>query len=507
MTRRKYSNLLATSVATLAACAPSIEPSDRPLIDEYIWSLPYLPVEPEQVNVGMSTTPAREGDYQCVVTNLQETRQYDKIVAYAANSESLWPGALVAGDSIYTGLFTPMVFDRAPLTFSVGLENLDGRKSGTMEVPSLSAYRDEVGKILDAAVLGATPANIYSEIEQVHSEEQLSLALGVDVSWGLGTGHIESSFDWQRIETRSRFLVKFMQTYYTVDVDSPAVPSEVFAPGVTLEEVTARITPANPPVYVSSITYGRMVLFTFESEYSAEEMNAALEFTYSGGVDVSGSVGVSYKEMLSKSKITAFILGGSGMEAVQTIDSYDALIDFIQSGGNYSRESPGAPVAYKLAHLKDNSPARMSFTTDYDMKDCDRVSQKLRVVLKSIQVQDDGGDAGSQLEVYGQIWAEGDGSLMLFDRNDGNYVSIGEGETWPAGSQIGEGILAVNPQPGQAVRLRAHLRDVDDFLNPDDDLGSETVLAPFETGWRRDVQLTLTGDGARLVLTYGLTPI
>ena len=507
MRARKYSNLLATSVATLAACSAEVTPPESPLIDEYIWGLPYLPVEPEQVMTGAASQPAREGDYQCIVTNLQETRQYDKIVAYAANSESLWPGALVAGDSIYSGLFTPMVFDRAPLTFSVGLENLDGRKSGTMELPSLSAYRDEVGAILDTAILGSTPANIYSEIEQVHSEEQLSLALGVDVSWGLGTASIESSFDWAQTETRSRFLVKFVQSYYTVDVDSPGVPSDVFAPRVTLQEIQTRITPANPPVYVSSITYGRMVMFTFESEYSAEEMNAALEFTYSGGVDVSGSVGVSYREMLSRSTITAFILGGSGMEAVQTIDSYEALIDFIQSGGDYSRESPGAPIAYKLAHLKDNSPARMSFTTDYDMKDCDRVTQRLRVVLKSILVEDDGGDAGSHLEVYGNIWAAGDSTLTLFSRNDDNYVSINEGETWPAGSQIAEGIISVNPQPGQSVRLGASLRDVDDFFNSDDDLGNETVVAPFETGWRRDIQATLTGDGARLVVTWGLTPI
>jgi thiol-activated cytolysin len=505
----KSTSLLATAIATAAigACSPDVEPSESPAIDEYIWGLPYLPTEPEQVVEGAASQAVLNGDYQCITTNLLETRQYDKIVAYAANSESLWPGALVAGDSVYTGLFTPIVFGRAPLTFSVGLENLDGRKSGQMESPSLSSYRDEVGKILDATVLGSTPANIYSEIEQVHSSEQLSLALGVDVSWGFGTASIESSFDWSREETRSRFLVKFTQSYYTVDVDSPPLPSSIFSQDVTLSQIQSRLTPENPPVYVSSITYGRMVVFTFESEYSSEEMNAALAFAYSGGVDVSGEVSVSYKEMLSKSTITAFILGGSGADAVQTIDSYDALIDFIKSGGDYSRESPGAPIAYKLSYLKDNAPARLSFTTDYDMTECDRVSQKLRVVLKSITVEDAGGDAGDELELYGQIWAETDGPLVLFDKNDDNYVRIRAGETWPAGSQIGEGILTVSPQPGQAIRLRANLRDVDDFLNPDDDIGNETTVAPFETGWRRDVSVMLTGSDARVRITFGLTPI
>src|SRR6201999_426721 len=104
-------------------------------------------------------------------------------------------------------------------------------------------------------------------------------------------------------------------------------------------------------------------------------MGAALDFAYNGGADVSGNVSVSYKDIISNSKITAFILGGDAGTAAQAIDSYDSLIAFIKAGGNYSRQSPGAPIAYKLSYLKDNSPARMSFTTDYTVRDCARVAQ------------------------------------------------------------------------------------------------------------------------------------
>ena len=122
----------------------------------------------------------------------------------------------------------------------------------------------------------------------------------------------------------------------------PAAPSALFAPTVLLGDVKAKMDETRPPVYVSSVTYGRMVVFTFESEYSAEEMGAALDFAYSGGVDVSGDVSVTYKDIISNSKITAFILGGDAGSAVRTIDSYEALISFIKEGGNYSRQSPGA---------------------------------------------------------------------------------------------------------------------------------------------------------------------
>jgi len=495
-------------VSLAAACTTEIGAETAPQgdsIDAYIASLPYLPVEPMQVVQGPASQAQRDGDYQCVTENLKETRQYDRIVAYAANSDSLWPGALVGADSVLTGLFTQMVLPRAPLTISVSLENLGGGKTATIADPSLSSYRDALSSILDAEITGSTAANLYSEIEEVHSQQQLDMALGVQASWGLGVASLKSSFNWSNTQTRSRYLVKYTQAYYTVDLDAPVAPSHLFNPNVTLADVKQEMDEYRPPVYVSSITYGRLVLFTFESEYSAEEMGAALEFAYSGGYDVSGQVSVTYKDILSRSKITAFILGGDASMAVKTIDSYEALIAFIKNGGNYTRESPGAPIAYKLSYLKDNAPARMSLTTDYDLKTCTRVSQKIKVVLSSIWVDDDGGDAGGgDLELYGNITAQGEGAINLFSKGSSNYVVIREGSFF--GQPISEGILNVVPQAGNSVTLRANLIDEDDFSG-DDTICSEAVPIPFETGWRRDVTVNCTGDDARVKVVFSLAPI
>src|SRR6185369_16894775 len=157
-------------IATVAACseASSLE---APEIDAYVRSLPYLPVEQPQVAPGAKSTPQRDGDYSCTSENLKETRQLDRIVAYAANSDSLWPGAIVSADSIVSGLFTPIVLPRAPMTFSVSLENLGGTKKATLADPSLSSYRDALSGVLGSEITGSTPANIYSEIEEVHSSE------------------------------------------------------------------------------------------------------------------------------------------------------------------------------------------------------------------------------------------------------------------------------------------------------------------------------------------------
>jgi len=499
------------SLATLltGACTTEIVNSPGPGIDDYVKSLPYLPVAPTEVDEGTRSAEAREGDYSCTRQNLKETRQYDKIVAYAANSDSMFPGALVSADSVLTGLFTQIVLDRAPATISVSLENLGGKKSAVIAQPTLSAYREALTGVLQQEITGSTPANLSSEIEEVHSKEQLDMALGVQASWGLGVASLKTSFDFSKQEARSRYIVKYTQAYYTVDLDAPSSPSALLAPSVSLDEVQGKMDETRPPVYVSSVTYGRMVLFTFESEYSATEMGAALEFAYSGGVDVKGDVSVTYKDMISKSKITAFILGGDAGTAVQTIDSYAGLIAFIKTGGNYTRESPGAPIAYKLNYLKDNSPARMSFTTDYEVKDCVRVSQKVRVTLNAVAVDDAGGDSGDDLELYGQIWVDSSagGSAMMFNKNSDNFVRVREGQQFGAGQPLAEAVINVAPKSGQTIRLHANLRDVDDFLNADDDLGNETVSNPFDTGWRKESTVILTGDGSRVRVVFSLSPI
>lgn len=477
-------------------------------IDDYIGSLPYLAVDAAAVEMSDASPAQVDGDYSCTTQNLRETRQYDRIVAYAANSDSMYPGALISADSAMTGLFTQVVLPRAPQTISVSLENLAGTKHATIDAPSLSAYRDALSKILDAGITGSTPANLYSEIEQVHSENQLNIALGIQASWGLGIASLKSSFDFSNQQTRSRYIVRYTQTYYTVDLDAPASPSAVLAPDVTLDDVQSKMDAAHPPVYVSSVTYGRMVLFTFESQYSAEEMSAALDFAYSGGIDVRGDVSVTYKDIISQSKITAFILGGDAGAATQTIDSYEALMNFIKSGGNYSRQSPGAPIAYKLSYLKDNSPARMSFTTDYQVKDCVRVAQRVQVTLQSIAVdRASDGTFDSTLEVFGTITATGTGAAQaLFDKDGSHHVALGQGEIFGGGSSpIAQAVINVAPQTGQTIQLRAHLFDQDTFVN--DDLGNEASLNPFESGWRKNVTVTLTSGSGVLRVNFSLTPI
>ena len=276
---------------------------------------------------------------------------------------------------------------------------------------------------------------------------------------------------------------------------------------VTLADVKAHMDETRPPVYVSSVTYGRMVLFTFESRVLGRGDGRRARVRVLRRLDVSGQVSVTYKDIISKSKITAFILGGDAGTAVKTIDSYDELIDVHQERRQLlASESPGAPIAYKLSYLRTTRRRACRTTTDYDVKDCTRVSQKVHVSLNSIAVDSAGGDSGDDLELYGNITVRRlEARSRCSTRTSSNYVGIHEG------SQFGQ------PDRGGHLERRSPGRPSDSVQRQPQgprrlfarrhDRQRARRSAPFETGWRKDVTVNWTGDSARIRVVFSISPI
>jgi thiol-activated cytolysin len=300
--------------------------------------------------------------------------------------------------------------------------------------------------------------------------------------------------------------VQFTQAYYTVDVDAPEAPSGLFAPDVTLEDMQREFGD-EAPVYVSSVTYGRTVLFTITSELSAEEVHAALEFAYRGTVSVDGSTSMSHEEVLQSSEITAFVLGGSGDAAVHAIFGIDELREFITSGGSYDRQSPGAPIAYKLAWVADDSPAGFALSTEYEVPRCERVRQDVRVGLDALVVEQDGGDDGDELELYGEIVAidGNDDEHVLWSADRDHAVAIGSGQRWPQGGDLAAAIVPVDPVAGATLGLRVRLWDQDD--NGDDELADRVTWRAFEDGWRGDVSIAAAEGDQHAAVAIVLAPV
>lgn len=507
----------------LAGCIAKNEITEQPndvvddttseSVDEFLSDLPKLEVASSQDKTEIDcedVCPADEqdGDSFCTYTRYTETAQFDEFVSFQPNSATLWPGVVVQGRDAQNGLLTPVGADLAPVTFSLSLENIQASPVGEMPEPSLSSFREARNEILSQGVTGATPASLDFEIVQVNSESQLSVALGANVSWP-GGPDIAASFSFDSSSAKTKVLVNFTQAYYTVDVDTPKKPSDFFADGTTVEDLEPYVSADNPPLYVQSITYGRRVIFSIQTERSASEVKAALEASYQGVVAGGGvNVSAEHREVLEQSTIRAFVLGGSGDEATGAINGFEGLIEYIESGGSYSQDSPGAPIAYKLAYL-DNAVTKLAFTTDYAERTCVQNRGNVRLDLDSIK-HVAGGDPGGNVELFGQVVVRyptptspvtdcntGGELAWMWLMQDGSWISLPEQTTYnPPSAQYIE-IEGLPMGPDQRMCLIADMWEEDgstNELSADDDFGIAGLMLGFDD-WAGTHHVVTHGTG------------
>ncbi len=515
MTSRTAGLLTALALAAAPACSSETDGAtdDLPVDDRadevnvYLLGLPelvladYVPKTPVECEDD-ECVDQQEDELFCTYSRFTETAHYSEFISFQPNSAALWPGSVVQGADAQEGFFTPVGVSRAPLTFSVSLENLSGKPVGRLENPSLSEFREVRNSILAQGTTGATPAAIDFEVTEVHSQSQISLALGASVLWPGGTS-VSAGFNFDSSSKKTKILVNYTQAYYTIDIDTPIEPADFFGSDVTVDELQQFTSGDNPPLYVQSITYGRRVIFSVESNESADKVKAALQAAYEAGFEVDVDLEANYERTLRESTIRAFVLGGSGAEAAQAIAGFEGLVDYISKGGDYSKESPGAPIAYKLAYL-DNAVTKFAFTTDYTERDCVTNRGTLRGDLMGID-HVGGGDNGN-LELYGWVGVRfptadnpvidcetgGDVEYLLNLGSD-QYISMEEHSTWapPAGSGFARANIPMGE--GEKLCVFAEMYESDTFS--DDDFGATARIVEFEVGWGGDHVLHTQGSG------------
>ncbi|MCA9636322.1 MAG: thiol-activated cytolysin family protein, partial [Myxococcales bacterium] len=299
---------------------------------------------------------------------------------------------------------------------------------GTMEEPRLSTYREELLAILGQGTNGDTPASVNFTMEQVYSNDSLSRLLKTDVSWGKDNANkIHGMFDFNDTSERYKLAVDFVQSYFTVDIDTPALPAELFAPNVSLEEVEALMGEDNPPMLLQSVTYGRRAVLSIETTHDLTEVKAAFSAAIKSVVDVSASVDTKDRELLDSLDMKVFVLGGSGEAAIAAIGGFDGLMEFLKAGSTYSVESPGAPIAYKLTYL-DNTGAKFALTTEFAEASCTK-DMNVVVTAQGIVVESNGEGGGSpELSYSANVVV--DGELCSFvadygtDHGDGALIPL-----------------------------------------------------------------------------------
>ena len=257
--------------------------------------------------------------------------------------------------------------DRSKGRISVDLPGMVGGDSYVDANPTASGMQEGVNTLLNRwhekyAAKNPAPARMQYESTSAYSMNQLKAKFGSDFE-KVGV-NLKIDFEAVNKGEKQVEVVDFKQIYYTANFDAPKNPSDVFAPGVTVEQLKARgIDEKTPPVYVSSVSYGRQMYVKFETTSKSTELKAAINAVIKG---VPIKAESEWARVLKNTTVTVSIVGGNADGAARVVTgTVEDLKKLIQEGATFSTQNPAVPISYKTAFLKDNQVATIQSNTDY----------------------------------------------------------------------------------------------------------------------------------------------
>ena len=252
----------------------------------------------------------------CVQTKYNLQQNFDDIAIIRPMAGIVWPGALVLGNqSLMDGLPQPISLARAPIKMIVSLPGMGAAGVREISNPSNSAVQATVDSSLEwwnanAYQDGYVNASSSSyRLSTSYSSQQLALDVGLNVAWA--TGDVSSQFSYTSTENKKVMMAVYKQAFYSVDVDTPQEPSSVFAESVSLDQVRSTLDTGTPPAYISSVVYGRIIMFRMETSMKVTSAELEASFRYAAGYSVDGTLEARYKSILQSSTIEVVTLGGN----------------------------------------------------------------------------------------------------------------------------------------------------------------------------------------------------
>ena len=257
--------------------------------------------------------------------------------------------------------------DHSKGSISVDLPGMVGGDSYVDANPTASGMQEGVNTLLNRwhekyAAKNPAPARMQYESTSAYSMNQLKAKFGSDFE-KVGV-NLKIDFEAVNKGEKQVEVVDFKQIYYTANFDAPKNPSDVFAPGVTVDQLKARgIDGKTPPVYVSSVSYGRQMYVKFETTSKSTELKAAINAVIKG---VPIKPESEWARVLKNTTVTVSIVGGNADGAARVVTgTVEDLKKLIQEGATFSTQNPAVPISYKTAFLKDNQVATIQSNTDY----------------------------------------------------------------------------------------------------------------------------------------------
>ena len=342
-------------------------------LNNYLFGLNYdklniLTRKGEAIENYTNTSTKQQGSEFVVVEKVKKSLSSGHADVAINGNGDIFLGALFkANQDLLENKPQQISLDRSKGRISVDLPGMVGGDSYVDANPTVSGMQEGVNTLLNRwhekyAAKNPAPARMQYESTSAYSMNQLKAKFGSDFE-KVGV-NLKIDFEAVNKGEKQVEVVDFKQIYYTANFDAPKNPSDVFAPGVTVDQLKARgIDEKTPPVYVSSVSYGRQMYVKFETTSKSTELKAAINAVIKG---VPIKAESEWARVLKNTNVTVSIVGGNADGAARIVTgTVEDLKKLIQEGATFSTQNPAVPISYKTAFLKDNQVATIQSNTDY----------------------------------------------------------------------------------------------------------------------------------------------
>ena len=342
-------------------------------LNNYLFGLNYdklniLTRKGEALENYTNTSTKQQGNEFVVVEKVKKNLSNGSADVAINGNGDIFLGALFkANQDLLENKPQQISLDRSKGRISVDLPGMVGGDSYVDATPTASGMQEGVNTLLNRwhekyAAKNPAPARMQYESTSAYSMNQLKAKFGSDFE-KVGV-NLKIDFEAVNKGEKQIEVVDFKQVYYTANFDAPKNPSDVFAPGVTVDQLKARgIDENTPPVYVSSVSYGRQMYVKFETTSKSTELKAAINAVIKG---VPIKAESEWARVLKNTTVTVSIVGGNADGAARVVTgTVEDLKKLIQEGATFSTQNPAVPISYKTAFLKDNQVATIQSNTDY----------------------------------------------------------------------------------------------------------------------------------------------
>ncbi len=294
--------------------------------------------------------------FSCTEQTYEFVDNPDRAIAFNIDQTVVWPGALIQGrthrdGASLGGLLQLPVAERSPVSLTLTIDA--AQNSAVVPNPTSGTVNAAKGALIATAHAdGIATANNITYVSQTYSNER-QLAVALKASGRYLGFEASASGSFERTATTNTIAAQFMQQMYVAGVTQPPTPAAFFSDAFTSDKYAqhaalGRIGKDNPPLYVSRIGYGRMMVFTMTAKAETNEIKAALEASYDlAAGKVSGELSARHKAILQTAEIRISQVGGDQSSAINAIRTGDLAAYFADD----TPLTTAAPLWFELKSL------------------------------------------------------------------------------------------------------------------------------------------------------------